>query len=148
MAAPTSHGRIQEYQQENESIEAYLERIDLYFAANSINEEKKVAVFLTVIGGKNYTLLRNLLAPAKLSDLPLQQLKDALQKHFEPKRVVIAERFHFYRRDQAPGESLADFVAELRRLSTHCRFRENHLEEALRDRLVCGLRSETISAAC
>ena len=94
--------------------------------------------------GKNYTLLRNLLAPTQLSDLPLQQLKDALQKHFEPKRVVIAERSHFYRRDQAPGESLADFMAKLRRLSTHCRFRENQLEEALCDRLVCGLRSETI----
>ena len=89
MAAPTSHGRFQEYQQEIESIDAYLEQINLYFAVNSINEEKKVAVFLTVIGGKNYTLLRNLLALTQLSDLPLQQLKDALQKYFEPKRMVI-----------------------------------------------------------
>jgi len=140
----TSHGRIDEFQQENESIEAYLERVDLYFAANDIAEGKRVAVFLSVIGGKTYTLLRNLLAPAKLGDLSLSELKGALKKHFEPKRVVIAERFHFYRRNQAAGESIADFVAELRRLSTHCAFGENQLEEALRDRLVCGLRSEAI----
>jgi len=142
--AVTSHGRIDEFQQENESIEAYLERVDLYFAANDIAEGKRVAVFLSVIGGKTYTLLRNLLAPAKLGDLSLSELKGALKKHFEPKRVVIAERFHFYRRNQAAGESIADFVAELRRLSTHCAFGENQLEEALRDRLVCGLRSEAI----
>ena len=139
--AVTSHGRIDEFQQENESIEAYLERVDLYFAANDIAEGKRVAVFLSVIGGKTYTLLRNLLAPAKLGGLPLSELKGALKKHFEPKRVVIAERFHFYRRNR---ESIADFVAELRRLSTHCAFGENQLEEALRDRLVCGLRSEAI----
>ena len=61
--------------------------------------------------------------------------------HYAPKRVVIAERFHFYRRNQAPGESIAEFVAELRKLSTHCSFKDSQLEEALRDRLVCGLRS-------
>ena len=36
---------------------------------------------------------------------------------------------------------MAMYVAELRRLATHCAF-EAYLEEALRDRLVCGLRSE------
>ena len=34
-------------------------------------------------------------------------------------------------------------MAELRRLSKHCDFKE-YLSEALRDRLVCGLRSEAI----
>lgn len=34
-------------------------------------------------------------------------------------------------------------MAELRCLSTHCKF-EGFLDEALRDRLVCGLRNEAI----
>ena len=58
--------------------------------------------------------------------------------------MVIAERFHFYWRSLAAEESITDFVAELRRLSTHCAFGENQLEEALGDQLVCGLRSEAI----
>ena len=37
---------------------------------------------------------------------------------------------------------MAMYVAELRRLATHCAF-EAYLEEALRDRLVCDLRSES-----
>ena len=36
---------------------------------------------------------------------------------------------------------MAQFVAELRRLATHCNF-GGYLDEALRDRLVCGLRSK------
>ena len=64
-----------------------------------------------------------------------------LQEHFDPKPATIAERFQFHRNDQLPGESVADYVAELRRLSTNCEF-GGHLNDALRDRLVCGLRSE------
>ena len=39
------------------------------------------------------------------------------------------------------GESVTEFAAELRRLATHCQF-GTHLNEALRDRLMCGLSSE------
>ena len=130
-----------EFQPENESIEAYLERIEIYFDVNGVADDKKVSVFLNALGGKTYTLLRNLLAPAKLNTKSLNDLTTALNNHYAPKRVVIAERFHFYRRNQAPGESIAEFVAELRKLSTHCSFKDSQLEEALRDRLVCGLRS-------
>ena len=56
----------------------------------------------------------------------------------------MAERFHFYRRDQSAGETISEYIAELRRLSTHCEFQDGRLEEALRDRLVCGLRNEAI----
>ena len=52
----TSYGCIGEFRPENESIEAYLERIDLYFRANDISDEKKVLIFLSVLGGKTYTL--------------------------------------------------------------------------------------------
>ena len=64
-----------------------------------------------------------------------------LRSHFQPKRNVIAERFRFHGRNQMIGESVAQFVAELRRLTARCEFGE-YLTEALRDRLVCGLRSE------
>lgn len=57
--------------------------------------------------------------------------------------LVIAERFHFHQRLQAVGESIADYIAELRRLTTHCEYGA-HLDEALRDRLVCGLRNMSI----
>ena len=135
-------GHLEEFQPEEDSIASYLERVELYFVANDTDSDKKVPVFLSAVGARTYSLLRDLLAPAKLKDQTFQTLADTLKDHFEPKKVVIAERFRFHRRNQAPGETVAQFVAELRRLATHCNF-GGYLDEALRDRLVCGLRSET-----
>ena len=56
---------------------------------------------------------------------------------------MIAKRFHFHRRTQGSEESIADFVAGLQKLSIHCKF-AGFLDDALRDRFVCGLRSEQI----
>ena len=64
-----------------------------------------------------------------------------MKQHFEPKRLVIARRFYFYRQDQAAEENVAGYMAELQRLVAPCDFRD-FLNEALRDRLVCGLRNE------
>ena len=114
----TSHGRIDEFQQEMSILRHA-------WNATTIAEGKRVAMFVSVIGGKTYTLLWNLQAPAKLGDLPLLELKGALKKHFKLKRVVIAERFYFYRWNWAAGERIADLMAELRRLSSHCAFGEN-----------------------
>ena len=87
--------------------------------------------------------MSDLLAPEILSVKSLAEISAALHKHFEPKRAVIAERYHFYKRDQSVGENITDFSAVLRKLATHCNFGV-HLEEALRNRLVCGLQQETI----
>ena len=102
-----------------------------------------MAVLLSVLGAKTYSLLRSLTAPDKPQDKSYEQLVTILKAHFEPKPLLIAERFHFYRRNQAIGESLAQFVAGLRRLATHCEFGDQ-LNDALRDHFVCGLRSESI----
>ena len=67
----------------------------------------------------------------------------ALSRHFEPKRVVIVQRFHFHKRDQAAGKSIANYDANLRKLASQCNFGD-HLEETLHDHFVCGLKHEAI----
>ena len=84
-------GRLEEFNPHKETITSYLKRIELYFLANDIDEKKQVAVFLSVISGQMYTLLRNLLAPAKPHKQSLLKLIETLGKHYELKRVVIAE---------------------------------------------------------
>ena len=98
-------GHIGKFEPTEENILAYLERVELFFTANGIKDEKKVAVLLSVIEPKIYTLLRDLLAPDKPQDKSVVDLFGTLKKHYEPKPVIIAERFRFHRRDQASGES-------------------------------------------
>ena len=101
--------------------------------------EKHLCIFLNVVRGTVYKLLHNLLALAVPKD---KSLEEVLEAHYKPKPIVIAERFHFNRRHQLLGESIAKFIAKLRHLSLHCDFHE-YLEETLRNRFVCGMHSET-----
>ena len=98
-------GKVEEFQPELESIAAYLERMELFFDANNIATGRRVPMFLSVIGSKHYSLLRNLLAPEKPSEASYDVLTAKLRDHFQLKKIVIAERFHFHRRNQAAGEN-------------------------------------------
>ena len=134
--------RIEEFCPETEKFAAYIQRVEFFFAANEIPTDKKVPVLLSAIGEETYGLLRDLVAPANPKNKSFGEIVDALQTHYEPKRLIIAECFNFHRRDQLPGESVATYIAELRRQATKCSFGA-HLEEGLSDRSVCGLRNES-----
>ena len=125
----THFGCLTEFQPETDSIKSYLERVQLYFTANAVPRDKQVPILLSAIGAPIYSLLSDLLSPDLPSSKSMDALISVLRGHFEPRRVVIAERFHFHKRDQLPGESICDFDAALRKLATHCRFGEA-LEEA------------------
>ncbi|XP_077974470.1 uncharacterized protein LOC144430410 [Styela clava] len=88
----------------------YVERLGHYFEANEIESADK----------KKAILLSNL--------------------HLNPKPLVIAERVKFHERIQHDGETVNEFLAQLRKLSEHCQFGE-FLNDSLRDRFVSGLMS-------
>ena len=71
------------------------------------------------------------------------ELSVILKNHYAPKKLVIAERYRFHNCVQKDGESVSTFVANLKRLASTCNF-GSYLNEALRDRFVCGLRSSNI----
>lgn len=63
-----------------------------------------------------------------------------LKAHFEPKPLLITERYRFYQRTQTAVESVQDFVAELQLPATL----ELSSMKALWDQFVCGLKADTI----
>ena len=136
-------GTLETFDPATDTVVAYMERAELFFAVNNIAADKKVPVFLNAVGKQHYQLLSNLFAPATPVSKTLPEIVDALKEHFEPRPIVISERFNFHRRQQGKTETVAQYVAELRKLSVHCQF-GGYLDEALRDRFVCGLRSETV----
>ncbi|XP_070384740.1 uncharacterized protein [Dermacentor albipictus] len=136
-------GSLAEFCPDSGNIEVYLERFDLYATANGIDSSKKLQVFLTILGEKAYVTLRSLLLPKKPTEVKYEEATEALRKHYAPKRSVVTERYHFYQRKQEPDESLKQFIVELKRLAATCSF-GSFLEEALRDRLIAGLRTDSI----
>ena len=136
-------GSLETFDPATDTVAAYAERAELFFEVNNITADKKVPVFLNAVGKQHYQLLANLFSPDPPASRPLSEIVDALKGHYEPKPIVIAERFNFHRRQQGRNETVSQYIAELRKLSVHCQFGA-YLEEALRDRFVCGLRSETV----
>lgn len=142
--ATASLGKIDEFDRHREDWQQYVERLEFYFIANGITtEEKKRAVFLSVIGSPTYRILRNLLTPDKPGDKTYEELTTVLQQHYSPAPSEIVERFKFYSRSRRAGESVANFIAQLRSLAQHCNYGAS-LDNMLRDRLVCGINDDSI----
>lgn len=99
-----------------------------------------MSVLVTFLGAKAYELLRSIIAPAKPASKNYDELITAMKTHLHPKPLTIAERFKFHQRNQKEGETIAQYLAELRKLTQHCDFGDK-LDETLRDRLVCGMLS-------
>ena len=81
---------LNKFQVWKEDFDCYMDRMEQYFIENSIAEEKRVAVFLTAIGGPTYELLRNLLSPDTPKEKSLAELKSTLHAHLKPKPLMIA----------------------------------------------------------
>ena len=101
------------------------------------------AYFVKNKDSEAYSLVRNLISPAKPTDKTFTLLVGALKEHLIPTPIKIAERYKFYHRNQQTGESLNKYIAELRKLSEHCQF-GFFLGEALCDKFVCGMSNPSI----
>ena len=142
--APMLSSPFGKFQPQNMSFMVYVERFDLFLVATSKLGERKVLLFLTVLCGNTYDLLHNLLAPESPKDQTYESIVACLKAHFVLKLLIVAHRLHFHRRNQNADASITDYVAELHHLHSRCTFNGDHLQEALGDRLVCGLRSKSM----
>ena len=63
----TTIGKIESFDETQEKWETYVERVEQFFLANNIDDDHRVPTLLSLIGGKTYALLRDLLTPEKTS---------------------------------------------------------------------------------
>ena len=118
---------------------SYVERLQHYFTVNEVaSEEKRCATLLTASGPPTYRQLRSLATPRKLSDLSFEEIFTLAADYYHPTPSLAVQRFKFNSRNRHSGESVADYVAELRRLSEYCKY-DVTLTDMLRDCLVCGI---------
>ena len=138
--AALNHRTFGEFDQGREDWVSYCERLEQHFAAHEVTDAgKQRAILLSVCGATTYQLMRNLVAPGKPAEKSFGELVTLVKEHLTPPPSEIMQRFTFNTRSQKEGETVAQFVAELRRLSEHCAHGET-VDAMLRDRLVCGMR--------
>ena len=135
----TTHGQISEFHGVPEEWTSYVERLECYFLANDVADaEKQRAILLSCCGASTYSLIRSLATPSKPTAVAYKDLVEKVTAYYAPRRSKIVSRFKFNSRSQQPGESIATYVSELRKLSEFCEYGAT-LDDMLCDRLVCGL---------
>lgn len=110
--------KLPEFAPGSGSFDVFVERFELYTTVNEIAEAKKLHLFLSAIGEEAYVTLRSLLLPKTPSTSSYPEVVSALKKHYSPRRSVVSERYHFNQRKQASQETVAEFVVQLKKLST------------------------------
>ena len=138
------HGSIGAFDSAREDWTSYSGRLEQYFVGNYVvAADKKRAILLSSCGAEMYQLIRNIVAPKKPTKCTFAQLVELVHRHHNPKPSAIVQRFRFNICVRKQGQSVATFVAELRRLTEHCKFGDV-MDEMLRDRLVCGINDSRI----
>lgn len=123
-----------------EDFNDYVERLEQFFILNDIEEEKKVACLITLLGQETYAILKKLISPVEAKTQGYVELIKVLKDYFKPDLNEIPERYKFHKEDQKSGQSIGDYVVELKSKAATCKFGD-FLKEALRDRFVFGVKS-------
>lgn len=136
-------GNIEAYALGDDYVE-YMERMDMLLALNGISDSKmKVKFCIGFCGPDLFKIIKSCIAPKKISDITYEDMKKELKTYFDPLRNTIAERYKFHMRNRNDDESVSEYIVEIKALSQTCDFNA-FLDEALRDKLVCGVRNEKI----
>ncbi len=126
--------------------EIYVRRFEDFLRLAGTPADLKASYLRNFLDKEAYTLLADRVAPTTVESLSFEQVKDQMSGLLKPQKSIIASSFAFDHCCQRSGETLADFSANLRRLAVDCKFNEveDPLDRRLRDRFVCGLRSEAM----
>ncbi len=119
----TMVGMVSPFDGTSQLWDEYIEMLVYFFQANEIEgADKKKAVVLSGVGVSTYSLLRSLLCPEKPGDKTYNELVSVLKSHYNPKPSEIVQRFKLNSRTRKDGETVADYVAELKKLAQHCEY--------------------------
>lgn len=103
--------------------------------------QRKAALLRVSLGTEGYRIYSSL---ATDSRKPYNAAVARLATHFGHPASAIFNRAQFTRRQQRPGESIAQYVATLRELAAKCEFAAEQMNERVRDQFVAWAHSDRI----
>ncbi|VDL65922.1 unnamed protein product, partial [Nippostrongylus brasiliensis] len=115
-----------------------------FLTLRKVTEERdQRLIFLQEVGNANYELLESLLQGRELEEVELHELRTAMEKHYQPRKLVLAERFGLMSLVQKPGQALHEFYAELQKAANSCSFDtiKNHRDAFVTMVFIGGLAS-------
>lgn len=100
----------------------WLKRLENFMKLRKVDNDSKKYVFLEEIGDLNYAILEGLLPGKDLEEHTYEQLRDAMTERYQPKVLVLSERFRLTQLTQKNTQNLAEFLAELQNAAKSFKF--------------------------
>lgn len=135
---------FEKFDENEENFDSFMERFEAFLDIQNVPTTKRGKVLISSLNARLYNLLKNLLAPENPAEKDFNTLKKVLKDHLSPKALIIPSRHMFINRKQNEGESISNYIAELRSLAIPCEYKEDMLNTMLRDVFVSGLRDRNI----
>ena len=132
------------YDPKSQEWSTYKGILTFYLEANIITSaERKRATLLTLIGPTAYRMLADLHRPAELSTVTFDALVADLDSAYGKKVSKLASKVRFQSCRQHEGQSVDEYLAELRHAAIDCEF-GTQLDSRLKEQFVVGLRADNI----
>ncbi|CDW59346.1 zf-CCHC domain containing protein, partial [Trichuris trichiura] len=124
--------------------EDWIERLGFFPEANNLPVACLRSLLFTHCRPALYRLVKEAVAPEKPDTKSFDELVQAIRTRFDPIPGVYPARAEFYSRKQLPGESVATFMANLRRLAGRCQFEAaptvgDRIDFQLQDQFLIGM---------
>ena len=124
------------------------QKFELYMTATGMegrSQKVQSCTLLHVIGDEALEIYNTFDFTQQEDRNKLKVLLDKFEKHFTPQNNVTFERHVFNPRVQAPGESIDQFVTDLRSKARSCEYAQL-CDSLIKDRIVVGIRDDHVRA--
>ncbi|XP_073832659.1 uncharacterized protein [Musca autumnalis] len=107
-----------------ESFKLYMQRFENYLLMRDALKDKKLChqMLINSIGSTNFKLMVSLVSPKKLPEVSYDELVQKLEAHLCPKKNILVLQHRFLCTYQSEEQSIAEYVALLRRDLNDCQF--------------------------
>ncbi|XP_067621156.1 uncharacterized protein [Eurosta solidaginis] len=124
---PTSHIMLppfETFDEKKENFKLYLQRFENYHQMKGVFTNKTLChqMLVNSIGSTHFRLLVSLIAPKSITDIKYEEVVAKLETHLCPKKNILVIQHRFLSTYQNEEQSVADFVALLRRDINNCAF--------------------------
>lgn len=143
-----ANASMPEFNTERDNWAQWKERLEIHFEEVNCEEEKqKKATLLRAIGTEAYSVIRSLCDPVIPVKKSYEELCELLYKHYMPTVILFRERKTFFAAEKTESESIASWLARLKKLALNCKFGVS-LEQFVLNKFISGTSGPIFERFC